>query len=160
MVIKKGTHAPFSFPKLLKGNSILTYRVTFTELCRYDIGPEDQGDINKLFGIGYFTLRKLTMHHYNSVRFGWNYDLENKNMRIFAYWYEKGKRMSKYIKSVEIGEPNDFSIVMSEQNHVLIASKALYFVDVPSKPLGYLLHPYFGGNQTAPHDMEIIIRQL
>jgi hypothetical protein len=100
------------------------------------------------------------MHHYNSVRFGWNYDLENKNMRIFAYWYEKGKRMSKYIKSVEIGEPNDFSIVMSEQNHVLIASKALYFVDVPSKPLGYLLHPYFGGNQTAPHDMEIIIRQL
>jgi hypothetical protein len=158
MTIRKGTHGPFSFPKLIQSSNDLKYNVTFTESCRYDIGPEDQGDINKLFGIGYFTLRKLTMHHYNSVRFGWNYDLENKNIRIFAYWYNKGERMSNYITSVEIGQSHDFLIAGLDIGHVLEVGEVEKFVNVPSKSLGYLLHPYFGGNQKAPHDMTIYVK--
>jgi hypothetical protein len=157
MVIKKGTHAPFRLPKLLIAKNILAYNVTFTESCRYDIGDEDQGDINKLFGFGYFP-----HHHKNSVRFGWNYNLKHEDVSIFAYWYKNGKRMSQYITSVNIGVSNIYTISADESCHILsiLDSNATVFVDVPSKDISYLLRPYFGGNQTAPHDMRIVIDEL
>lgn len=152
MIIKKGTHAPLTLPKLLINPKLISYRVVFTESCAYNIG-NDQGDINKLFGIGY-----LPHHHHNSVRIGWNY--ENNKINIFAYWYEKKVRWWKLLEKIDTNTSHTFSIFMQKNAHIIYYGKKSYAINVKSNCVGYLLGPYFGGNRTAPHDIEIDIIQL
>jgi hypothetical protein len=160
MVIKKGTHSPFRLPKLLFGTKKLAYSVKFTDSCRYEIGS-DQTDINKLFGIGYFPY-----HHRNSVRFGWVYNpSKNATMEIWAYWYENGKRYYEFLCDVPINSPAYYEIATEYVKEwgwyfrlkVIFDRDVIGNAVVTVKPqsVGYLLRPYFGGNQTAPHNMEI-----
>lgn len=182
MKIKKGTHAPMRLPSLLLGYSMIGYRVTFTESCRYDIGS-DQSDINKLFGIGYFSWRLFGMktsklfgrtftypwfrvaHHDNSVRFGWRYS--HGLIEIMAYWYHNGNRYYNTIKDLEIGKPYILKLHIMRDWHSLMISESLDMknttslnVPVEGKNFGYLLSCYFGGNKTAPHDMEIRMERM
>lgn len=150
-IIKKGTHAPFRIPKLILNPFVLEYKITFTESCIYNIGL-DQSDINKLFGIGYFPF-----HHINSLRIGWNYNVNQSNISILAYWYKNRVRNWKYLASVNIGDNNTYELMPYKRGHlVLINNSYSLEIDVEPQELGYLLRPYFGGNQTAPHDIEII----
>ena len=154
MKIQKGIHAPFRLPCLLINPRLLAYRVAFTESCRYDIG-RDQGYINKLFGIGYFP-----HHHDNSVRIGWNYDIVSGKINLFAYWYAQGVKGWHYLRSVDIGEVNYFSIQAGERDHIIDVSGRKYCVDVAGRSVGYLLRPYFGGNKTSPHTMIIDMQKI
>lgn len=154
MIIHKNTHAPLRLPRLLIKPKLLAYRVGFTESCRYDIG-RDQGDINKLFGVGYFP-----SHHENSVRVGWNYDLVSGRINLFAYWYVGGKRDWQYLRSVDIGIMYYFKMYIDDDIHRLDIAGRNYRVDVHSTPICYLLRPYFGGNRTAPHDIVIDIKKV
>lgn len=154
MKIQKGTHAPLRLPCPLINPKLLAYRVAFTESCRYDIG-RDQGDINKLFGIGYFP-----HHHDNSVRIGWNYDIVSGKINLFAYWYAEGVRQWFYLRSVNIGEVNYFSIQVREQDHIIDVAGRKYCVDIAGRSVGYLLRPYFGGNKTSPHTMIIDLQKI
>jgi len=160
MVIKKGTHSPFRLPRLLFGGRKLAYTVVFKNSCRYEIGS-DQSDINKLFGIGYFP-----HHHRNSVRFGWVYNpSKNDTMEIYAYWYKDGERFSEFLCDVPINSPVYYEIEKEYavnfgwyfRLRVVFDKKKIGGAIVTVKPqsVGYLLRPYFGGNQTAPHNMEI-----
>jgi hypothetical protein len=160
MVIKKGTHSPFRLPRLLFGTKKLAYSVKFTDSCRYEIGS-DQTDINKLFGIGYFPY-----HHRNSVRFGWVYNpSKNDTMEIYAYWYKDGKRFSEFLCDVPINGPVYYEMAKEYSTpvgwyfrlRVIFDKKEIGRTAVMVRPqwAGYLLRPYFGGNQTAPHNMEI-----
>lgn len=161
MVIKKGTHAPFRLPELLMDQQRLAAKVLFTRSCVYDIGIEDQADINKLFGIGYFP-----SHHKNSVRFGWRYVIELDAMEIMAYWYSKGERKWQHICFISLEKEYLYILNILEVGHTLDVydntKKIGNFVvsDVGGRDFGYLLRPYFGGNQTAPHDMEIKIEWM
>lgn len=154
MIIKKGTHAPLRLPRLLINPSLLVYRVGFTESCRYELG-RDQGDINKLFGVGYFP-----SHHENSVRIGWNYDLVSGKINIFAYWRVGGRCDWQYLRSVEIGMVYYFKIFIEGDEHTIDVSGRRYCVDVNTSKIAYLLRPYFGGNKTAPHDIIIDIQTV
>jgi len=154
MRIKKGTHAPIRLPKIMLTPSLICYRVAFTQSCKYDIG-NDQGDINKLFGIGYFP-----SHHKNSVRIGWNYDTVSGKICLWAYWYKDGKRCWDYLRSVDIGVPYYFKIYIGDGEHTIDVSGRRYTVDTEPQKISYLLRPYFGGNQTAPHDMIIDMKQV
>lgn len=158
MVIKKNTHAPLRLPKLLLFEEYLTARVEFTDSCRYDIG-EEQLDVNKLFGIGYFP-----GHHNNSVRFGWRYDKEQDAIEILSYFYNNKKRDFCSMGWVQIGFPAYYTIFIRENEHILTIATTIRFdeiaevsVPVKAKKVGYLLRPYFGGNKKAPHDIEIKI---
>ncbi len=135
---------------------VIRYDVMFTDSCMYDIGKEDQGDINKLFGIAYWP-----HHHQNSVRFGWNY-LKGDEINIHAYWYRDGLRYSKYIGTVKIGMRHTFVLMPSVKSHNLqvIGRGIAYTVPVPGSRYGYHLGPYFGGNKTAPHDITIMMEKL
>lgn len=159
MQIKKGTHAPFRLPRILIGSSMIGYRVTFTESCRYDI-DSDQSDVNKLFGIGYFP-----HHHKNSVRFGWRYS--HGAIELMAYWYQNGHRYFDSIRDLEIGKPYILKLHILRDWHTLTVSETLDMknttslnLPVEGKNLGYLLSCYFGGNRTAPHTMEIKMERL
>jgi hypothetical protein len=149
MTIKKGTHAPLRLPKLITNKQILAYNVTFTDSCRYSIG-KDQDDINKLFGIGYFP-----HHHYRSVRVGWNYDDDFGTISLFSYWYKDWTRDLKYICSVDINEPIDILMDIGKDIHTIQVNNVRHHLLIPSHPVGFLLRPYFGGNQKAPHDITI-----
>lgn len=150
-IIKEGTHAPFRIPKLILNPYVLEHKVTFTESCRYDIG-EDQTDINKLFGIGYFPF-----HHINSVRIGWAYNISTDTIKIYAYWYKNKERKWLFLRDLNIGQPNTFKISIREKEHVIFFNQSFgVSIDVPGQPIGYLLRPYFGGNKKAPHDITII----
>ena len=159
MVIKKNTHAPLRFPKLLIGEVLISAIVEFTDSCRYDVG-EDQLDVNKLFGIGYFPT-----HHTNSVRFGWRYDKNVDKIEILAYYYLNGDRHFDTLTWADIGVSYRCVIFIEPNNHTLCMGKkdtgslfeVEYSVPVKRKSVGYLLRPYFGGNKKAPHNIEIKI---
>jgi hypothetical protein len=148
MIIRKGTHSPLRFP-CMTGSTELVHKVTFTESCRYDIGAE-QADVNKLFGIGY-----LPHHHRNSVRFGWRYQHAGGMVEVLAYWYHEGSRMFIPMGLVSIGTPHVYVMRRHENMHQLYLDKTLLEIPVPAPRYGFLLRPYFGGNMTAPHDIEI-----
>jgi len=185
--IKKGTRAPFRFFDPIIETTDIWYLVKFENSCVYDIGPEDQPDVNKLFGVGYYTFRIFkkkevsflgkkwkvpvfrAMHHYNSIRFGWRYDLVTKMIEIVTYWYEKGVRNTEHLAWVELGKSYRYSMQIVEDAHFLsIYSKhgeayeliAEKFLQLPGSEVAYPLFPYFGGNQKAPHDMTITVEKI
>lgn len=159
VLIKKGNHySSWGLPKLYVNKSSLSKNIIFTDSCKYDLKSDDQYDINKLFGIGYFP-----WHHYNSVRFGWSYDIPNNSISIYAYWYHNKVRHSELMGRVELNELYFYLIQIRDNRHELVVlNRSLdiimeYVVDVPPQTVGYYLKPYFGGNRTAPHNMIIKI---
>jgi len=154
MIIKLGTHSPLRMPRLADCNRPTQYSITFTPSCKYEIGS-DQSDVNKLFGIGY-----LPHHHSNSVRFGWRY-MKDDCINVLAYWYRGGKREFLSIADVPIGKEYVYVLTPSSSCHTLeiVGLTEKVSVPVPKGRFGYLLLPYFGGNKTAPHDIEIFINK-
>lgn len=153
MIIRKGTHSPLRCPRLI-WSSEQAYSVTFMPSCRYDIGIE-QADINKLFGVGYFP-----SHHHNSVRFGWRYDIASGMVEVLAYWYLNRVRQWRSLKFVAIGARNQMVMRRLGNCHELWVGPDRHIIDVPSRLIGFALEPYFGGNLTAPHDIEIKLEPI
>lgn len=163
VTIKKGTHSSFKFPSLVLDETKIAYKVRFTPSCRYDIGIADQLDINKLFGIGYFP-----HHHKNSMRFGWRYLPHMDAIEALGYYYVNGQRMHEHVAFLRID--GNYTFIM----HILVDGHLLTILDddmkyvagdlvinrLKGKNMGYALHPYFGGNQTAPHDIQIEMKKV
>ena len=156
ITIRKGTHAPFRFPQLLIQPRILKYRFMFTDSCRYDIGENDQADVNKLFGIGYFPSHKIT-----SVRVGWRWDIQAGKIELLAYYRWTYGMQFKPIGHVDTNQWINMEIIQTWEYHEInIQDMPKTTVFIEPSPVGYLLRPYFGGNQTAPHDMTIHMERL
>jgi hypothetical protein len=157
MIIEKGTHSSLRTPSMLWRPQRIRYDVTFTESCRYQLPPVEQSDINKLFGIGY-----LPHHHDNSVRFGWRYLDKVDMIEVLAYWYNDGERGWWHLCAVEIGKQWRYDLMVGQSNHSMhvVGKSVPYIVQVQPRRVGYLLQPYFGGNMTAPHDMEIKMQRV
>lgn len=156
MIIRQNTHAPFRMPVLLINPKKISYNVMFTPSCRYQLGDDDQADINKLFGIGYFPSHKM-----HSVRIGWRWDEQAGKIELLAYgrkdWYMKYKP----IGHVETGQWVKMEIHQKwgEYHDIKIDGMPTATIYVSPNPVGYLLRPYFGGNKKAPHDMWIEMRR-
>lgn len=160
MIIKKDTHSPIRFPKFIFGKTNLGYKIKFTESCRYNIGTEDQLDINKLYGIGYFP-----NHHINSVRFGWRYVADYDAIQIMAYWYVNKERKWDHICFITLEKEYTYLLTISDVHKLEVYDESSIvgnyeIKDVKQKNCGYLLGAYFGGNQKAPHDIKIEMEKL
>ena len=171
MIIKRNTHAPFRMPKLLIKPEALRYEVEFTESCRYRFGTDDDADVNKLFGIAFitwgsfwFVIKNLlrgkvkALHHYNSVRWGWRYNALSGNIELLEYCYINGNRSINYITYCRINGKHQLWIDQSSLGGWELSSEYVY--KMPNTWLCYELHTYFGGNRTAPHDMEIKMKRI
>jgi hypothetical protein len=135
--------------------------IVFDSSAAYDLGNNDNDDVNKLFGFGYIN----GGHHTDSARFGWNYNKENGRVRLFAYCYVNGTRIIHEICQVPIHKKYRLLINISPSKQYLFTVHDGYndwhqvgFADIAfthDKEWRYKLGCYFGGNNPAPHDITI-----
>jgi hypothetical protein len=116
----------------------------------------NQEDINKLYGFS----DNSAQHQQFSARLGWNWAREA--LRLYAYIYNNGERSSREITSIQIGTEYNCSIKVSGGHYDFSVNNSI--VEMPrsstgTKAVGYKLYPYFGGDEPAPHDINIWIKE-
>ena len=121
-----------------------------------NVNPENQLDINKLYGFA----DNNSTHQMFSARFGWGWS--NNALRLYGYVYNDGIRISKELGTVAIGAENTCSIKVNPKSYVFSLNgkvDSLPRTSTTVKATGYKLYPYFGGNETAPHNIYIWIKE-
>ncbi|WEK34291.1 MAG: hypothetical protein P0Y53_17535 [Candidatus Pseudobacter hemicellulosilyticus] len=156
--IPKDKHDPTPNPVQLISKSALRFQVLFDSSCRYaSKKPENQKDINKLYGFS----DCASFHHENSARVGWLWN--GKTIELYAYCYADSVRSSKLLGTLSVGVPAELGISVKGNQYIFdyagrqTTMKRHCGGDTFS---GYKLLPYFGGDETAPHDMWIYVREL
>jgi hypothetical protein len=146
-VIKKGHHSSGTHAAPFTANT-LEFKAVFNESAKYEIGA-NQSDINKLLGFS----DCYTQHHENSARFGWNW---NDSLNIYAYCYCRGEVKNKYITSIKLNKIYHYRIDKFHNRYIFyLAGKTVEMERNPEDGGGYLLFPYFGGQNSAPHNVTI-----
>lgn len=168
LTINKGHRRPhwwilLLWPWFAYNKKSITRQVYFDFSCNYDLpGTDDDLDVNKLFGLGYFWNKK------ESARFGWNYNNLTQKINLFAYCHLNGKIDFTKICELAIATNyllilniHDLSYSFSVMN--LRTTKVVGELNI-SKPhrkkLSYNQGLYFGGTQKAPHDITIEIKKM
>ncbi len=140
------------------GYAELKFNVKFDSSAIYVTqNPANQIDINKLYGFS----DNNADHHSFSARFGWRWN--NNALRLFGYIYNDGIRSFKELGVVNIGEENYCSIKIKDSIYIFnLNNKAdtLPRKSTTQNAIGYRLYPYFGGDETAPHNINIRIKEL
>jgi hypothetical protein len=116
---------------------------------------ENQNDINKLYGFS----DNNTDHHQYSARFGWRWSANA--LRLFAYVYNEGTVTSKELATAAIGDEVNCSIQVTSTSYLFTVNditERLPRMATTSKGKGYQLYPYFGGDEAAPHTINIWIK--
>lgn len=154
--VKANKHRFTPSPFGLTATDIISKMVCFDFNCKYDIG-NDQSDINKLFGLGFFP-----HHHSISGRIGWRWNIVTQKVELFGYVYNRGKRETKYLTSVRLGEKFRATITLEGIGYGFIIQRngippVHEFVEGQTFFIGYKLGAYFGGNRKAPHKMNVWI---
>ncbi len=159
--ILKGWHFALPpFPLISWNKNVYRWKVLFNSSCVYDAGA-DQEDINKLCGINYGGV------HNNSARFGWRYNKEENKIELLAYCYDSGERLNTIENEKSIG----FLELNREYMIRMIVGLNAYFFCINGYPslvqikehknnkLGFYCRPFFGGNKSAPHTMQIKLKR-
>lgn len=136
----------------------LAYRVKFDSSAIYQSSSAgNQYDINKLFG---FSDNKAPHHQY-SARFGWRWS--DQALHIFAYTYNAGTRAFKEIGTVSVGVENNYEILVDGDEYIFsLNDKKVSMERASTTPAakGYRLFPYFGGDEKAPHEIVIWMKEI
>jgi len=155
--IPKHHHAG-NLPKIqsLQSRS-LSFETIFDHSAIYETKTaENQYDINKLLGFADCNAH----HHDNSARFGWRW-LDGK-LEIHAYVYNDKVRSSQYIGEVDLNKSYHYNLSINNDYYIfnLEGNDPVYMKRTGACNRGfyYMLFPYFGGNETAPHDILIKVR--
>ena len=138
--------------------SILKFKAILDSSCIYStVNPVNQADINKLYGFS----DANTHHQVNSARLGWNW--LNGQMHIHAYCYAGGVRYYSELGTVPLNTPFDCSIEVLPSAYIFTLNghkDTLSRGTSDALAKGYMLQPYFGGDEPAPHEMKVKIREL
>lgn len=136
----------------------LSFIVKFDSSAIYKtVNPENQNDINKLFGFS----DNNAAHHEFSARFGWRWS--NNALRLFGYIYNNSVMSNRELGTVAIGSENNCSIKVSDSTYIFTVNNKSVTMPRASKTVkaeGYKLYPYFGGDEMAPHAISIWIKEL
>lgn len=134
----------------------MKFSVKFDSTAIYEtLSSENQYDINKLYGFS----DNNTDHHQYSARLGWRWS--DKALRLFAYVYNEGAVASKELTTIAIGEEINCSIKVAGSNYLFTVNgitTQLPRLATTEKGKGYQLYPYFGGDEVAPHQVTIWIK--
>jgi hypothetical protein len=136
----------------------LSFKVRFDSSAVYKNSQEkNQEDINKLYGFS----DNNAMHHEYSARFGWRWS--NNALRLFAYVYNASVMSFKEIGTVEIGTESVCTIKVNGSQYIFKLNGTEIKMPRAATTItaqGYKLYPYFGGDETSPHDISIWIMEL
>ena len=156
--IPKGEH--YALPRSVESlqRNHLVFTATFDSSAVYHLDNKAYQDSkNKLLGFSDCN----SLHRVNSARFAWQWF--NERLEIFAYCYVNGVRVEEFIGSVELNKPHHYSITCTAEHYVfrLDAHEPVVIRrgNVCDKGWYYMLWPYFGGSQPAPHDIRITIKR-
>jgi hypothetical protein len=155
--IPKGKHyADLSTYKPVE-TSEMKFTVRFDSSAIYSTeSPENQYDINKLYG---FSDNNMDHHQY-SARIGWRWS--DGALRLFAYIYNAGAVQSEEISTVPIGAEIACSIKATSTEYIFTVNgltEKLPRLSATPKARGYQLFPYFGGDEPAPQEVRIWIKE-
>ena len=138
--------------------SELNFVAKFDSTAIYsNVNPDNQLDINKLYGFS----DNNSPHQQFSARFGWRWS--DNALRLFGYVYNNGIRDSRELGIVSIGTENNCSIKVNPKSYIFSLNgkiDSLPRTSTTVKATGYKLYPYFGGDETAPHNIYIWIKEL
>ena len=143
-----------------KGVSVseMKFVVKFDSTAIYQTqSAENQFDINKLYGFS----DNDADHHQYSARFGWRWS--DNALRLFGYVYNQGNVTSKELATISIGAEVSCSIQVTGGSYNFLVNGVNYQLPrmaTTAKAEGYQLYPYFGGDETAPHLINIWIRNV
>lgn len=154
------------FPFLFFRNVIIR-GITFTQESKYDlddVDDHDQADINKGFGIA-----SLSGVHKNSIRIGWNYNLELGVFVLYWYRYLNGVRTHDKLTVASTGrelycqiakKPGNFNIRVWDPFN---SEYDICNIDIERGKISgvsLLLGPYFGGDKTPVSRVVIQLRKI
>lgn len=135
----------------------LRFTVRFDSSCVYlTADPANQWDINKLYGFA----DNNANHQEFSARIGWRWS--EGALRLFAYTYNKAIRDSKELAVIPVGQDVHCAIKVAKDRYVFSVdekSETMPRLSTTTTAQGYQLYPYFGGDEVAPHDVRIWIRE-
>lgn len=176
--IPKEFHISHVLPGFYKNKSYLNFDFTFTSNCIYDLGLIHNQDCNKLYGLSFGLIHNTTTlwgrlfkKKANSFRLGWNCEMQDRKIQLFAYYYNNGKRSIEFIADVDLNRKYNCNMVFDRLTNKIVidinstdaliqtfASQTDYDFNFSSCPkYGLYLYPYFGGVLSAPHKMTIYI---
>lgn len=143
--IKKGNHRSNLFlPSFVFDNKVIG-TVIFKDDFSYEI--QKQKDTNKLFGIS-----DGWHHRLDSVRIGWRWDINRKQIQIMGIFYTNGYRTIEPICFIEPNTLYNFVVYIDEHEYVIKFNN----YEVRNVRLSnwnfvrYYLYPFFGGTTKAP----------
>ena len=155
-VIKKGQHSTSSPFKSLRTNALVFEAVFDNSAIYTSIDPVNQLDINKLYGMADCS----STHQTNSARFGWRW--YDNSLQVLAYVYANGVRYSRLMTSIDLNKVYKYELLLDGSQYIFSVNGVT--VTMPrgcsGNGNGYQLYPYFGGDEVAPHDITIKIRNL
>jgi hypothetical protein len=156
--IRKGQHyCDQNLFSMISVNKAMKFNVRFDQSAFYSTeAPVNQYDINKLWGFS-----EGLDHQYNSARMGWAYN--EGALRLYGYVYVNGVRHSAEVATVQTGVENACSIELMGSTYVFtVNGSKLSLPRAACTPntSGYKLYPYFGGDEVAPQDIKIEIKEL
>jgi len=140
-------------------NSKISFQFMLDESAVYESEiPENQHDVNKIYGVSDFGLR----HQKYSIRLGWRY--LNNELELCWLRHEEGRHSSATIRTIEQDVIYNATIDIKTFYYVIVIDNDTTLVR--RRPEGnwglvrrYYLYPYFGGNEYAPHDITIKIKE-
>jgi len=156
--IYEGTHRS-TFKYRSTNSTYLEFEVKFDSSAIYKTTiEENQADINKLFGVS-----DCKSHHMdNSIRFGWRY----YNERLQLLWFKHENEVFTYgfITYIKPNVNYICSIDIQSEYYVLCVNNTCEMVPrncgIRTNYNKYILWPYFGGDEPAPHDIKIRLKRL
>ena len=140
--IPAGEHSSGSFINH-PDNSKIEFKFMLDESAIYETEiAENQHDVNKIYGMSDFGVR----HQKYSIRLGWRY--LNNELELCWLRHEEGRHSAATIRTIDTDVIYNATTLVRrrpEGNWGLVRR--------------YYLYPYFGGNEYAPHDITIKIKE-
>ena len=153
--IKEGKHRSVNKVKTINRDNI-HFELLLTNSCKYETrNPMNQWDVNKIFGFS-----DGDGHQRNSARIGWRF--VNNEIQLMAYTHYNGDFYFKKICVVNPDTYYDCRINCLHDRYEFIVDSDTVYMDrywIYSNRR-YLLWPYFGGDEVAPHDVTIRVKLL
>jgi hypothetical protein len=136
----------------------MKFTVRFDNSAIYQtINPGNQADINKLYGFS----DNDQEHHINSARIGWRW--YNNQLQLLAYVYNNSIQSDRMIVSVPLNQDINASIKVEGSTYIFNVNGTVVTMPRASTTpgaVGYQLYPYFGGDEVAPQNIKILIKNI